>query len=124
MYPHHLSAYAESLPEILRSATSAVVSLGLVSDIWFTLAPIFGLTVLGTRRSSPDYYSYPYSYDYSDGAGYQYDSQYWAQGRSLEVGEEGMGVAGWMARKLEARSGGRVEQRCRADRNRAEGQGG
>lgn len=70
----------------------AVVSLALVSVIWFTLAPMFGLTVFGTRRSSTsDYYNYyPYTssaaggYDYSD-PGYQYESPYYAQGRSLNL---------------------------------------
>ena len=81
---------------MLSSSVHAVVSLALVSVIWFTLAPIFGLTVFGTRRSSSsDYYNYyPYTssaaggyYDYSD-SGYQYESPYYAQGRSLNLGDE------------------------------------
>jgi len=81
----------------------AVVSLALVSVIWFTVAPIFGLTVFGTRRSSTsDHYGlnhYPFTssaaggyYDYSD-PGYQYESPYYAQGRSLNLGNEKRGGA-------------------------------
>ena len=85
---------------MFSSSVHAVVSLALVSVIWFTLAPIFGLTVFGTRRSSTsDYYNYyPYTnaaggyYDYSD-PGYQYESPYYAQGRSLNLGDEKRGGA-------------------------------
>ena len=98
-----ISAYANTLPEVFSSSVHAVVSLALVSVIWFTLAPIFGLTVFGTRRSSTaDYYGpnhYPYSssasgsyYDYSD-PGYQYESPYYAQGRSLNLGDDEKGGA-------------------------------
>lgn len=81
------------------AVTQAVVSLALVTVIWFTLAPVFGLTVLGERRSSSsdyssyysNYYANPGYYDYSDaGTGYQYESPYYAQGRSLRVEEEGV----------------------------------
>ena len=70
----------------------AVVSLALVTVIWFTVAPIFGLTVFGTRRSSTSDYYYPYTsgggyYDYSEPS-YQYENSYYAQGRSLDLGDE------------------------------------
>ena len=79
---------------MFSSSVHAVVSLALVTVIWFTVAPIFGLTVFGTRRSSTsDYYNYyPYSrgggyYDYSEPS-YQYENSYYAQGRSLDLGNE------------------------------------
>ena len=83
---------------MFSSSVHAVVSLALVSVIWFTVAPIFGLTVFGTRRSSTsDHYGlnhYPFTssaaggyYDYSD-PGYQYESPYYAQGRSLNLGDD------------------------------------
>ena len=92
---------------MFSSSVRAVVSLGLVTVIWFTLAPIFGLTVFGTRRSSTDYYNYyPYTsgaggyYDYSD-SGYQYESPYYAQGRSLNLGEEnGVGALARIGRMM------------------------
>ena len=102
---------------MLRSATNAVISLGLVSVIWFSLAPLFGLTARGSRRSSTsDYiYSYPYPttggagyYDYSD-AGYQYDGYNYAQGRSLDLGQEENakpGIFARVAKKLVDRWGG------------------
>merc|ERR1719251_146419 len=63
--------YANTLPEVFSSSVQAVVSLALVTVIWFTLAPIFGLTVFGTRRSSTsDYYNY---YPYTSAAGGYYD---------------------------------------------------
>lgn len=81
------------------AVTQAVVSLALVTVIWFTLAPVFGLTVLGERRSSAsdyssyysNYYANPGHYDYSEAStGYQYESPYYAEGRSLEVEEQGV----------------------------------
>jgi len=95
--------YTDSLPETIKAAVNAVVSLALVSVIWFSVAPVFGLTVLGTRRSSSssqysDYYpthSY-YTSDYWDPAS-QYENYYYAQGRSLDLGEEG-GLKGSLPR--------------------------
>ena len=88
---------------MFSSSVRAVVSLGLVTVIWFTLAPIFGLTVFGTRRSSTsDYYNYYTNtaggyYDYSD-PGYQYESPYYAQGRSLNLGDDEKRGIGALAR--------------------------
>ena len=88
-----------------------MISLALVTVIWFSL---FGLTARGARRSSSDFlYSSPYStsggegyYDYSD-QGY-YEGYNYAQGRSLDLGQEGggkLGIVARMGRKLVNRWG-------------------
>jgi len=72
--------YAKSWGEVGTSVVSAVVSIALVTLVWFAVAPIFGLTTSGDRREfeeDVDYYS-----GYSD----QYDPYYYNyyQGRSFQ----------------------------------------
>jgi len=70
---------------------NAAISFALVSVIWFTVAPLFGLAANGARRvSDSDYYSNAnsYGYQYSDNS-YQYENPYYGydyQGRSLQDG--------------------------------------
>ena len=40
-------AYAQTWGEVGASFISAAVSVALVSVVWFTLAPLFGLTTAG-----------------------------------------------------------------------------
>jgi len=77
--------YAQTWGEVGASFISAAVSVALVSVVWFTLAPLFGLTTAGTRRAadhqpSQDYYS---GYEQQS---YDYDPYYYNyyQGRSLQ----------------------------------------
>jgi len=72
--------YAETWGEVGASVLSAVVSIALVTAVWFSVAPVFGLTSAGHRRqyeAESDYYSgYTEPYD-------QYYYNYY-QGRSLQ----------------------------------------
>ena len=43
----NILAYAQTWGEVGASFISAVVSVALVSVVWFTLAPLFGLTTAG-----------------------------------------------------------------------------
>jgi len=78
--------YAQTWGEVGQSFISAVVSVALVSVVWFTVAPLFGLTTAGHRREATgatgagDYYS---GYDQTS---YDYDPYYYNyyQGRSLQ----------------------------------------
>jgi len=78
--------YAQTWGEVGASFISAVVSVALVSVVWFSLAPLFGLTTAGHRREATtggggDYYSgyEQTSYDYDPSYYYNY-----YQGRSLQ----------------------------------------
>jgi len=75
--------YASTWGEVGASFVSAAVSIALVSVVWFTLAPLLGLTSAGQRRdqdvTGDSYYSgYEHSYDYDP---YYYN---YYQGRSLQ----------------------------------------
>merc|ERR1711997_888094 len=80
--------YAQTWGEVGASFISAAVSVALVSVVWFTLAPLFGLTTAGRRRETTgattggEYYSGYSGYDQT----YDYDPYYYNynQGRSLQ----------------------------------------
>jgi len=72
--------YAKSWGEVGTSLVSAVVSICLVTVVWLTVAPLFGLTSSGHRRE------YEEDVDYYSGYADQYDPYYYNyyQGRSLQ----------------------------------------
>jgi len=75
--------YAKTWGDVGASVVSAVVSIALVSVVWFTLAPIFGLTASGQRRvvtTETDFPAYDSSYEEYD----PYYYNYYNQGRSLQ----------------------------------------
>jgi len=79
-------AYAQTWGEIAASFVNAAVSFALVSVIWLTVAPLFGLRANGARRES-DYNEY-YGYQQAE-TEYQYENPYYGydyQGRSLQDG--------------------------------------
>lgn len=86
-------AYAQTWGEIAASFVNGAISFALVSVIWFTIAPVFGLNANGARRDSSgsDYYTNPnsYGYQYADDS-YGYEDPYYGysgyQGRSLQDG--------------------------------------
>ena len=47
-----IAAYAQTWGEVGASFISAAVSVALVSVVWFTLAPLFGLTTAGKALHS------------------------------------------------------------------------
>jgi len=71
---------------------NGAISFALVTVIWFTIAPIFGLSANGARRdSSSDFYANTdsYGYQYADNS-YGYEDPYYGysnyQGRSFQDG--------------------------------------
>lgn len=90
---------------------NGAISFALVSVIWFTIAPIFGLSANGARRDSgSEYYTNPdsYGYQYADDSYDGYEDPYYGytgyQGRSLQDG-----VLPRVAKALFARYGNKEE---------------
>jgi len=82
--------YAQNWGEIAASFVNGAISFALVSVIWFTIAPIFGLSASGARLDTgSDYYTnhHSYGYQYADDS-YGYEDPYYGyyQGRSLQDG--------------------------------------
>jgi len=80
-------AFANSWNDVINSVTNAAVTLLLVTVVWITLAPLFGVTARGgikRKAGQQSEYNHYYSGDYDD----NYYQSYYNQGRSLV--EEGI----------------------------------